>query len=128
MSTRVNRGKIRASVRVAAEVGEKRLLDAAGDSRQFVNCLLETIIDVRRIRACRARGSIARRRNVVESSQAVATVESNDRLDYAAAEEATAVVVNVKPEVDSGTNGVFAVDPRDVVHQLRRSYRTLRVG
>ena len=110
MGTRVNRGEIRASVRVPAEVGEEGLLDAARDSRQFVNGLLETI-DVSRI-WLRCRVSSYLRRNIVESSQAVATVESNDRLDYAAAEETPAVIVNVEPEVDSSTNGVFAVNPR----------------
>src|SRR5712692_5653487 len=126
MGARVDCGKIGGAVRIAAEVRQKRLLDAAGDPGQLIDRLIQTI-DICRI-WLRGRVGSYLGRNVVESSQAVATVESNDRLDYVAAEEAPAVIVNVEPEVDSRSKCVSSVNPRDVVHQLRRSDRALRVG
>ena len=56
----------------------------------------------------------------------------SDEPDYAlatwqAAEKAAAVIVNIEPEVDSRSKCMSSVDPRDVVHQLRRSDRALRV-
>ena len=56
MGTCVNRCKIRAPVGVASEVREKGLLDAARDSRQFVNGLLETV-DIGGIRLGRRVGA-----------------------------------------------------------------------
>ena len=35
--------------------------------------------------------------------------------------------MDIKAEIESGAKRVLAVDPRDVVHQLRRSDRTLCV-
>ncbi len=126
MRPRVNRRKIRAPVGVVAEVCQKSLLDAAGDSSQLVDSLLETI-DIRGIRLGRGVGSYLGR-NVVESSQAVLPVESNDWLNHATAEEPAAVIVDIEAEIDSGPKGVLAVDPREVVHDLRRGDRALRVG
>ncbi len=88
--------------------------------------MLETI-DIRRIWLGRRVGAHLGR-NVVESRQTVAAVESDDGLDHAAPEEPAAVIVNVEPEVDSGANGVLAADPRDVVYDLGRGDRALRVG
>lgn len=102
-------------------------MDAAGDSRQFVNALLEKV-DVHGIRACGACGAIARRWNISEIPLAVILVEADDGLNYVATEEATAVVVDVKPEIDSRSKRVSSVNPCDVVHELRRSDRALRVG
>src|SRR6266704_337429 len=126
MSTRVDRGKIRGAVRIAAEVRQKRLLDAAGNPDQLIDRLIQTI-DICRI-WLRGRVGSYLGWNVGVSSQAVLPVESNDRLDYVAAEEAAAVVVDVKPEIDSRSKRVSSVNPGDVVHQLRRSDRALRVG
>src|SRR6266704_111602 len=126
MSTRVDRGKIRGSVRIAAEVSQKRVLDAAGNPDQLIDRLIQTI-DICRI-WLRGRVGSYLGWNVGVSSQAVLLVESNDRLDYGAAEEAAAVIVNVEPKVDSRSKRVSSVNPRDVVHELRRSDRALRVG
>ena len=122
----VNRRKIRASVGVVAEVRQERLLDATGHSQQLDDRLLEAV-DIRRIRLGRRVGPYLGW-NVGKAARTIATVESNDWLDYAAAEETTAVVVNVEPEVDSGAEGVLAVNPRNVIYDLRRGDRALRVG
>src|SRR5207249_3775589 len=79
------------------------------------------------IRACRASGGIARRRNVIESCQTVAAIEPDDRRNNAAAEEPAAVIVYVESEVDSRPKCVRPVNPRDVVHELWRGDRTLCV-
>src|SRR5439155_15722592 len=63
---------------------------------------------------------VACSRDVVETSQAVGAIEANDGFDDAAAEEAAAIVVDVKAEVDAGAQGVSAVDPGQVVDKLRR--------
>src|SRR5712691_2922546 len=99
MGARVDCGKIGGAVCIAAEVRQKRLLDAAGNPGQLIDRLIQTI-DICRI-WLRGRVGSYLGRNVVESSQAVLPVESNDGLNNAAAEEASAVVVDVKPEIDS---------------------------
>src|SRR5260370_6813499 len=116
MGARVTRGKIRAPVVVGAEVRQKGLVDAARDSRQFIDGLLETI-DIRRIWLGRRVGAHLGR-NVVESRQTVAAVESDDGLDHAAPEEPAAVIVNLEPEVDSGATGVLASHPLSLVYPL----------
>jgi len=50
---------------------------------------------------------------------AVILVEADDGLNNTTAEEATAVIVDIEAEIESRAKGVLAVDPRDVVHQLR---------
>src|SRR5260370_6896025 len=104
MCTRVNRCKIRTPVSVAAEVREKGLLDAARDSRQFVNGLLETI-DIRGIGLGR-RVSAYLGGNVVESCQAVLPVESNDWFHPPAAHNTAAIIVDIKTELEFGSKRV----------------------
>src|SRR5260370_37569303 len=126
MGARGDCGKIGGAVRIGAEVRQKRLLDAAGNPDQLIERLIQTI-DICRI-WLRGRVGSYLGWNVGVSSQAVLPVESNDRLDYVAAEEAPAVIVDVEAEVDSSSYGVRPVDPRQVVHDLRGGNRPLRVG
>ena len=118
MCSRVNRGEIRAAIRIAAEVCQESLLDATGDSRQLIDRLIESI-QVRRIRLGGCVGSDLSRK-VIESPQAVAAVKSNDRLDHAAAEEPTAVVMNVETEVNACAKRVGSADPGYIVYDLGR--------
>src|SRR5206468_10037103 len=107
MRSGVNGSKIGGTVGVRAEVGEESLLDTTGNTGQFVDCLLETI-NVGGVSASGAGRTVACSRDVVETSQAVAAIEANDGLDDAAAEEAAAIVVDVKTEIDAGTQSVSA--------------------
>src|SRR5260370_20425600 len=126
MGTRVNRRKVCARIGVVVEVRQESLLDAARYSRQFDNGLLKNV-DVRRIRACAACSAVAGGWDIREIALPVILVEADDRLNHAAAEEAAAVIVDIETEIESGAKRVFAADPRDVVHDLRRGDRALRV-
>src|SRR6202158_2588352 len=129
MGTCVNRRKTRAAIGVGAEICQESLLDAARDSRQFINHLLKKV-NVRRTCARRTSRTIARRWNTsrIPIPLAVILVEADDGLNNAAAEKAAAVIVDIEAKIESGAKGVLAVDPREVVHDLRRGDRSLRVG
>ena len=126
MRTGVDRGEIGAAVRIAGKVGQEGLLDATRDSCQFVNGLLQTV-DICRTCARGASEAVARRGDIIKISQAVPAIEANDRLNDVAAEEAPAIIVYVEPEVDTGVKRVCAMDPGEVVYELRRRDRALGV-
>src|SRR5438034_5201951 len=57
-------------------------------------------------------------------ARAVAAHKADNGLDDITAKEAATVVVDVKPEVETGAYGVRAVDPGEVIYELWRRNRT----
>src|SRR5262245_64639496 len=98
MGAGIDRSVEPALIDVSAEVGPIALRDLIGNADQLHDGLLQPA-DVGRIR----RGGFVApelRGNICEPARAVAAVEEDRGNHSAAAEEPTAVVVNVEPEVD----------------------------
>src|SRR5207248_1711872 len=92
-------------------------LDAARNPRQLHNRLVEPV-DVGRIGRCGCVSADGGGK-IVEVSQPRA-IKHHVRDGDGAAKVSAAVVMDVKTKVDAGADGVGAVDPAQVVDDLRR--------